>query len=174
MFRLSRKARFIRIRILDLGTTQSLHKTGLMDENIRVSRSQSSICTLGSAKKNGEPLYIGPGAFPQTTDVEAGGIYRISHEMMDDGQKKLFASCSKPRPRHTIGSMTNIATCCSKVDVKTNVLEILLPILYVESSPGNGWLNALRQIGYESKIVSIDPRELEIPPGCEDMEIKHF
>lgn len=32
MFQLSRKARFIRIRILDLGTTQSLHKTGLMDE----------------------------------------------------------------------------------------------------------------------------------------------
>lgn len=132
--------------------------------------------------------------------------------MMDDGQKKLFASCSK----HVLGMLTSqkpnrklpcfgshvlqnspikitdpqLANFCRysldnwlddehcnvlfEVDVKTNVLKILLPILYVESSPGNGWLNASRQIGYESKIVSIDPRELEIPPGCEDMEIKHF
>ncbi|CAB3252185.1 unnamed protein product [Arctia plantaginis] len=48
-----------------------------------------------------------------------------------------------------------------------------VPIVYVGSSPGSGWIKALNTIGYTGKVLSIDPRPLstsEIP----SFEVKHL
>ncbi|CAB3222404.1 unnamed protein product [Arctia plantaginis] len=48
-----------------------------------------------------------------------------------------------------------------------------VPIVYVGSSPGDGWIKALNLIGYSSIVVSIDPRPLssvETP----SFEVKHL